>query len=69
MNLSSVEWITPSEISVNGTVLAEVYQQKDLWSYRVLSTHMTDANQGNGYRTMIEAKIGLVKELNNQGIY
>lgn len=69
MNLNLVEWITPAKISVNGTVLGEVCQQEDLWLYRVLSTHMTDAKQGNGYRTMIEAKIGLVKELNNQGIY
>jgi len=69
MNLSSVEWITPSEISVNGTVLAEVFERDNLWSYRVLSTHMTNANEKDGYRTMIEAKLGLVKELNNQGIY
>lgn len=67
--LVAVEWKTPDVLVINSQDIGRVWKADDIWWYEIHQTNITQSASNNGYRTMVEAKLAMVKALNNQGLY
>lgn len=67
--LVAVEWKTPDLLVINNQDIGRVWELDNVWWYQIHQTDMTQSVSKGGYRTMVEAKLAMVKALNNQGIY
>lgn len=65
----AVEWKTPDLLVINNQDVGRVWEVDNVWWYQIHQTDMTQSVSKGGYRTMVEAKLAMVKALNKQGIY
>lgn len=65
----AVEWRTPHVMVINNQDIGRVWEAENRWWYEIHQTDMTQSVSKGGYKTMIEAKLAMIKALNSQGIY